>query len=188
MATNDSTHQKLPPGNWKPVVGYENAYMVSADGRVWSMRRPNPSSIYRSMHGTTIILGWIGGHELKQATDKDGYKVVGLSRDGKAKSFRVHRLMLDAFIGPCPEGKESCHFNDIPDDNRIENLRWDYPKMNVEDRKRNRRAATMRGPKTHCTAGHFFSAENSIWRPGAHTPRCRECERARDRKRRPRQN
>ncbi len=38
--------------------------------------------------------------------------------------YSVHRLVLETFVGPCPEGKTCDHKNRVRDDNRIENLRW----------------------------------------------------------------
>jgi hypothetical protein len=46
----------------------------------------------------------------------------------------VHRLILEAFVGPCPEGMETCHFPDInPTNNALENLRWDTRSENTRD-------------------------------------------------------
>lgn len=36
----------------------------------------------------------------------------------------VHRLVAAAFLGPCPEGKEVDHINNIRTDNRLENLQY----------------------------------------------------------------
>jgi hypothetical protein len=60
----------------------------------------------------------------------DGYLRVNLS----GKLFLVHVLVLEAFVSKRPEGMQVCHNNGIPDDNRLENLRWDLPKNNVSDR------------------------------------------------------
>lgn len=50
----------------------------------------------------------------------------------------VHRLMLLAFVGPPPLGKPfALHENDIPDDNRLGNLRWGSSKENRADSRRN---------------------------------------------------
>ena len=40
------------------------------------------------------------------------------------KDYLVHRLVLEAFVGPCPEGKECDHINRKKADNRVVNLRW----------------------------------------------------------------
>ena len=46
----------------------------------------------------------------------------------------MHRLVLAAFIGPCPEGMEACHFPDSdPNNNNLGNLRWDTRKENIHD-------------------------------------------------------
>jgi hypothetical protein len=49
----------------------------------------------------------------------------------------VHVLVLTAFVGPCPDGNEALHFNDIPDDNRLSNLRWGTRSQNNHDAIRN---------------------------------------------------
>ena len=42
----------------------------------------------------------------------------------KGKTYAVHRLVMEAFYGPCPEGMEVDHRNKRRDDNRVENLRY----------------------------------------------------------------
>lgn len=56
-------------------------------------------------------------------TDR-GYSRVELKIDGRSNSYRVHRLVAQAFI-PNPEGKpEINHINGVKTDNRVENLEW----------------------------------------------------------------
>ena len=52
--------------------------------------------------------------------DRDGYQRITI----KGKSYRLHRIILNAFT-PCP-GDEYVidHINNVHDDNRISNLRW----------------------------------------------------------------
>lgn len=67
---------------------------------------------------------------------RDGYHghvKVGLSKGNKKYFRKVHRLVLEAFVGPRPEGMECCHYNGDPADNRLENLRWDTSKGNTSD-------------------------------------------------------
>jgi hypothetical protein len=45
-------------------------------------------------------------------------------------TLRVHRLILETFVGPCPEGHETLHLDDNPRNNRLENLRWGTRKEN----------------------------------------------------------
>ena len=46
----------------------------------------------------------------------------------------VHRLVLEAFVGPCPDGMEAAHNNGNPADNHLVNLRWATPTDNQADR------------------------------------------------------
>lgn len=66
--------------------------------------------------------------------NKNGYWRTILRRDGKDHWLMVHRLVLDAFVGPCPDGMMACHNNGDPSDNRLPNLRWGTMKENQEDR------------------------------------------------------
>lgn len=60
---------------------------------------------------------------------------VNLRKDKKSHTRRVHRLVLEAFVGPCPRGMECCHFPDRSTlNNRLDNLRWDTKASNYRDR------------------------------------------------------
>jgi hypothetical protein len=63
-----------------------------------------------------------------------GHRLVGLRRGGIYKSKSVHRLVLEAFVGPCPPGFVCRHINGDPDDNRLENLSWGTISENAIDR------------------------------------------------------
>jgi hypothetical protein len=64
------------------------------------------------------------------------YQHVILRRNGEPKVVTIHRLILMAFIGPCPEGHEARHLNGNPLDNRLENLAWGTRSSNQGDDKR----------------------------------------------------
>lgn len=66
------------------------------------------------------------GKPIKLTTNSHGYKVVGIH----GQQYRAHRLVLNAFVGPCPEGLQCAHLNGVRDDNRLENLKWVTPKEN----------------------------------------------------------
>jgi hypothetical protein len=97
-----------------PVPGFEG-YRVWSSGRIQSRRR--------------------GGRwrDIRPRPDHKGYLRVALRRDGQTHDLKVHRLVLEAFVGPCPEGMECCHNDGDPTNNRIDNLRWDTPKANAAD-------------------------------------------------------
>lgn len=59
---------------------------------------------------------------------------VELRKNGRTYWRTVHILVLIAFEGPSPPGKDiGCHNDGDPANNRLENLRWDTQKANVED-------------------------------------------------------
>ena len=62
-----------------------------------------------------------------------GYNDVDLYKDGKKKKKKVHRLVMEAFVGPCPDGMECRHLNGNSRDNRLENLKWGTKAENIED-------------------------------------------------------
>ena len=67
---------------------------------------------------------------IKPAKLKTGYMCVGLRKDGKSYTVRLHRLLAKAFI-PNTENKPHVdHINGIRDDNRLVNLRWCTNKEN----------------------------------------------------------
>lgn len=70
---------------------------------------------------------------LKPGIVGKGYLGVGLSNGTRHQKY-VHRLVLEAFVGPCPEGMEACHNNGNRKDNRLINLRWDTGKANNHDK------------------------------------------------------
>ncbi len=110
---------------WRKVRGYEGLYLVSTYGRVYGVKRKK-------------ILAQIPGTQ--------GHLWVGLWKDGKYKAKFVHRLVLEAFVGPCPVGMEGCHSPDrSPTNNRKDNLRWGTKKDNAAGRDKDGR--TVKGER-----------------------------------------
>lgn len=99
---------------YKPVINF-GGYRVGTDGSVWSSLR----GVWR---------------KLKPWLTTKGRAMVDLMKDGKPHHRQVHRIVLEAFVGPCPEGMECCHDPDHnPLNNAIVNLRWGTPKENQAD-------------------------------------------------------
>jgi predicted XRE-type DNA-binding protein len=94
-------------------------YKVSSDGKVWSKRK--------FKHWT----------ELKSKPNHDGYlRVSVFDSRGRRRAGFIHVLVLEAFVGKCPEGMECRHLNGVHADNRLENLRWGTHLKNMADQKR----------------------------------------------------
>ena len=157
---------------WKPVPGYEGHYSVSSLGRVRSESRTITNKNGHRRRIPEIILTpekiWIGGH-LR----------VELSKNSKHKKRYVHRLVLETFVGEAPPGTQACHWNDDPEDNRLENLRWGTLSENTLDKVRNGRHNNAR--KTHCKWGHEFTIENTITQSNGKKRQCKTCANARRR-------
>jgi hypothetical protein len=154
---------------WRPVAGYEGFYEVSDQGAVKSVTRIIPrSGTVRTPHPMVL-----NGRIRKPSANTSGHMVVSLSKIGKTHGKLVHRLVLEAFIGPCPDGMEGCHNNGDPSDNRLANLRWDTRSNNALDAVAHGTHTQRR--KTHCPQGHAYTAENiapSSW-PGGRV--CKAC-------------
>lgn len=113
---------------WKDIKGWEGLYQVSDLGRVRSL----PSRIYGS-HGPVNRKGRVlsmGGSAR--------YSRVRLSRPGLGKGVvrMVHDLVLEAFVGPKPRGREVCHGPLGRYKNTLSNLRYDTRSENVRDQYR----------------------------------------------------
>jgi len=73
---------------------------------------------------------------LAGGTTTAGYRTVTLcaARSGLRETRLVHRLVLEAFVGQCPEGMESRHAPDHDKkNNALENLSYCTPKENSAD-------------------------------------------------------
>lgn len=109
-------------------------------------------------------------------TSPQGYRTCAISRDGKPRRYMVHRLVLEAFVGPCPEGMETLHRNDSPGDNRLENLRWGTHAENIEDMKRNGNFNSGRWNQETCRAGlHEWVEDNQSLNSSGRVT-CRPCQ------------
>lgn len=115
---------------WRPVLGYEGLYEVSNWGRIKSIPRK----------GTYARI-------LKPVPNKYGYLQVNLCKNGKLKTFKVHRLVVEAFL-EIPEGLKQYigtvylqvnHKDENKHNNNVENLEWCSAKYNSNFGTRNER-------------------------------------------------
>lgn len=111
---------------WKSVAGYESLYEVSDDGQVKSLARLE-----------TVNAGWSRVKKeklLKQTLDHNGYAYVDLCHQYAKKRFYIHQLALSTFGDARPDGLVACHNDGNCTNNKIENLRWDTQKNNLNDK------------------------------------------------------
>lgn len=104
---------------WKECC--EGFYEVSDWGRV---RRAKPGA-------RTKV-----GRLLKTPVSSHGYATAHCYFSGKARGKYVHRLVAEAFIGPCPPGKQVNHKDGVKTNNNAANLEYVTPKDNTAHARR----------------------------------------------------
>lgn len=112
---------------WKPVLGYEESYVVSNLGRVKKLAREYTSPQGRHLSNKERLL--------KISTNRNGHKYVGLSKEGQSKTVSVERLVADAFLVK-PKSNRTLwlhHKDGNKGNNQITNLVWQTPKKSIRD-------------------------------------------------------
>ena len=110
---------------WKSIIGYENEYLVSNNGDVFSLR----SKKY-----------------LKPSINEKGYMRVCLQKRGMKSWKRVNRIVAEAFI-PNPDNLPMVnHKDEDKTNNFLENLEWCTAQYNnTYGNKAKRQANKIRG-------------------------------------------
>lgn len=98
---------------WKPTKYYEGLYEVSNLGRVKSLSRKR----YDSNRNLKERI-------LKHSLNQKGYRQVILVKNGKSKSFKVHRLVAQAFIPTIKDKTYVNHKDCNKENNCFDNLEW----------------------------------------------------------------
>ena len=111
---------------WESVVGFEGSYEISNLGRVKGLSRRVDTIHGRSWYTKERILST---HYLKE-----GYEIVTLSMNGDDRKYLVHRLVAEAFLGDAGKHMQVNHIDENRQNNKLENLEWVTPKVNVKYR------------------------------------------------------
>jgi hypothetical protein len=103
---------------WQPIPRFPD-YEVSDLGRIRRLTAAERTYVGRIIKPST--------------TGQWGHKSCQL---GRGNRVQVHRMVLEAFVGPCPLEMECRHLNGDPADNRLVNLCWGTKKENALDKQR----------------------------------------------------
>lgn len=101
--TSEELEEFKLEGRWRRIKGYEEFYLVSDTGEVFSIRRAK---------------------KLKPAKSGDGYLQVYLCVNGKVKTKLIHRLIAKAFIFNPHNYPIINHLDGMKTNNNINNLEW----------------------------------------------------------------
>ena len=96
---------------WKPISGYEELYLVSNEGQVFSL---------------------ISNKLLKQSNTTTGYKKVELTKQRRRKSLKVHRIVAKEFLANPLNLPIVNHLDGNPKNNNSTNLEWCDQKRNMQ--------------------------------------------------------
>lgn len=132
---------------WKPVIGYEGSYEVSNLGRVRSLDRIN--------HRGSTLKG-----KILKPSDTGRYYQNTLYKDAKGAKYLIHRLVLEAFVGPPGKNEQGCHNDGDSKNNHLSNLRWDTPSANNLDKVAH--GTHPQANKEECLRGHPLIAPNLV--------------------------
>lgn len=95
---------------WRRITKFEGTrcyWEVSSEGRVRSVRKAD---------GRKTIL--------KASMNHKGYLRVCVRKAQGYRAESVHRLVAEAFLGPCPEGLQVNHIDENKTNNRVDNLEY----------------------------------------------------------------
>ena len=111
------------------IAGYEGLYAITEDGKVWGYRHQG---------------------FMAQRKNRGGYLYTGLRKNGKKRSYEIHRLVAIAYI-PNPENlPEVNHKDENKSNNHVSNLEWVTHKENVNHGTRNARMAARQSKPVYC--------------------------------------
>lgn len=128
---------------WRPVVGYEGLYEVSDLGNVRSLTR----TVTRYLRSGPREITFAG--RTRKPNTTGFYNTISLGKDGKGRTFTIHRLVAEAFLGPRPHDRETTHLDGNARNNALTNLAYRTAKQNANDK---REHGTLIAGATHYAA------------------------------------
>ena len=129
----------------KDIAGYEGLYKITDCGDVISTKR-------RGNAGKASVL--VGG------VDNHGYKQVTLTKNGKGKTHKVHKLVANAFVQNPHGHSEINHKDENKLNNSADNLEWCTRAYNVTYGARTEK--TQRKVLQYSLDGEYIATHNGI--------------------------
>lgn len=123
MSEQDSN----PPEGFRVIPDYPR-YAIDENGIVLSIciRGGNRKA----------VLSWSNAKRASIRISHHGYKMIILhGTTGKDRSANIHTLVLEAFVGPRPDGLECRHIDGNKLNNHLSNLVWGTSRENNHDKK-----------------------------------------------------
>ena len=124
------------------VVGYEGLYKINKNGDVWGCKSKK------------ILSAPLTGRD-----ENSLYHRLGLSKDGKRKSYYIHQLLGKNFIPNPNNYREIDHIDGNKTNNALENLRWASWELNQQNKPK--MAANKSGYKN--ISSNTNQAGNEYW-------------------------
>lgn len=104
---------------WAAIPGYDG-YQVSDQGNIRSILKKGN---HKSKKGSDWRL-------LKPQIRKDNRRTISIATKGVYRHHFIYKLIMLAFLGPCPDGMEIAHLNGNCSDDRFVNLKYCTHKEN----------------------------------------------------------
>jgi hypothetical protein len=129
MAISDSTSTEV----WKDISRLPG-YQASSHGLIRTFWK----RINTQRGGTRILVD--RPRILRPLLSSRGYHTIrAYDSEMVHRTCQVHRLVLETFVGPCPDGHEGCHRNGNRTENYLDNLYWATRARNCVDTRRHGR-------------------------------------------------
>lgn len=128
---------------WRAIAGYKGYYEISDLGRIKSLERVTSD-------------GRVLREKIRKTANYNSrYLSISLSRDSKVEHRNLHAVVLTAFKGKCPPGREARHLDGNSANNALTNLAWGTPKENTADKRAH--GTFLRGEQ--CSAAKLCAAD-----------------------------
>jgi hypothetical protein len=108
---------------WKDICGYEGLYKISNLGRVKSLQGYNGHTYYNReliLRPTRVLI----------SKNYERY-IIKLTKNKKSKTYKIHRLVAEAFIKNEQKKPYVNHIDGNPLNNNVENLEWCTQRENI---------------------------------------------------------